>query len=95
MVFYFPNLLNHSDNYIPGNILVTPSHIVPEIYLLPFYAILRAIPNKSLGVIALLASILILFTLPLLNNHYILSTIFRPFHKLIVLLFFFNFLLLI
>ncbi|MGH3288122.1 MAG: hypothetical protein ACRDPD_26065 [Streptosporangiaceae bacterium] len=66
---------------MPGNLLVTPSHIVPEIYLLPFYAILRAIPNKTLGVIALLASILVLFLLPLSHNHIIDSSKFRPIYK--------------
>ena len=54
-VFYMPNYLGHADNYIPANPAVTPTHIVPEWYYLPFYAILRAIPNKLLGVIALFA----------------------------------------
>ena len=54
-VFYIPNYLGHADNYIPANPAVTPAHIVPEWYYLPFYAILRAIPNKLLGVIALFA----------------------------------------
>ena len=58
-VFYIPNYLGHSDNYIPANPGQTPTHIVPEWYYLPFYAILRAIPNKLLGVIALLASIVL------------------------------------
>ena len=53
LVFYIPNFLGHSDNYIPANPAVTPMHIVPEWYYLPFYAILRAIPNKLLGVVAL------------------------------------------
>ncbi len=56
-VFYIPNFLGHSDNYIPANPAVTPSEIVPEWYYLPFYAILRSIPNKLLGVIALFSSI--------------------------------------
>ena len=55
MVFYAPNFLGHPDNYIPANPLQTPPHIVPEWYFLPFYAILRAIPNKLFGVIALLS----------------------------------------
>ncbi len=59
-VFYIPNFLGHPDNYIPANPAVTPMHIVPEWYYLPFYAILRAIPNKLMGVIALGASIVIL-----------------------------------
>src|ERR1700726_3332491 len=56
-VFEIPNFLGHADNYIPANPAVTPSHIVPEWYYLPFYAILRSIPNKLLGVVALFASI--------------------------------------
>lgn len=51
-LFYFPNFLGHPDNSIPANPLVTPHSIVPEWYFLPFYAILRAIPNKTLGVLA-------------------------------------------
>ena len=56
-VFYMPNYLGHADNYIPANPAVTPSHIVPEWYFLPFYAILRAIPDKLGGVIAMFAAI--------------------------------------
>ncbi len=63
-IFFAPNLLGHPDNYIPANPLVTPLHIVPEWYFLPFYAILRSVPGKLLGVIALLASILVLIALP-------------------------------
>lgn len=57
LVFYYPNILGHPDNHIPGNPLVTPHSIVPEWYFLPFYAILRAIPDKTFGVIALFAAI--------------------------------------
>jgi ubiquinol-cytochrome c reductase cytochrome b/c1 subunit len=64
LVFFFPNLLGHSDNFIPANPLVTPAHIVPEWYFTPFYAILRACPNKLGGVISMLAAILTLFLLP-------------------------------
>ncbi len=67
-VFYIPNYLGHADNYIPANPAVTPTHIVPEWYYLPFYAILRAIPNKLLGVIALFGSIGILAFLPWLDT---------------------------
>ncbi len=59
-VYFSPNTLGHSDNYIPGNPMVTPASIVPEWYLLPFYAILRSIPDKLGGVIAMFASLLIL-----------------------------------
>lgn len=60
-VGYAPNALGHSDNAIPGNPLVTPLHIVPEWYFLPFYAILKSVPNKRLGVFLMAASILYLF----------------------------------
>jgi ubiquinol-cytochrome c reductase cytochrome b subunit len=63
-VFLMPNILGDTDNYIMGNPMQTPSSIVPEWYLLPFYAILRSIPNKLLGVIAMLAAILILLAMP-------------------------------
>ena len=62
-VFFLPNLLGHPENYIPADPFVTPEHIIPEWYFLPFYAILRAIPFKLLGVLAMLGSILILFVL--------------------------------
>jgi ubiquinol-cytochrome c reductase cytochrome b/c1 subunit len=77
-VFYMPNYLSHADNYIPANPAVTPTHIVPEWYYLPFYAILRAIPNKLLGVIALVASIAILAFLPWLDTSGIRSGRYRP-----------------
>ena len=82
IVSFIPNSLGHSDNYIPGNMLVTPDHIVPEWYLLPFYAILRAIPNKTLGVLAMIAAIAILFTLPHSNNYWINTSKFRPMYLL-------------
>ena len=77
-VFYLPNYLGHADNYIPANPAVTPAHIVPEWYYLPFYAILRAIPNKLLGVIALFASIGILVFLPWLDSSKVRSARYRP-----------------
>ena len=77
-VFYIPNYLGHADNYIPANPAVTPTHIVPEWYYLPFYAILRAIPNKLLGVIALFASIVILAFLPWLDTSRVRSARYRP-----------------
>jgi ubiquinol-cytochrome c reductase cytochrome b subunit len=77
-VFFYPNVLGHSDNYIPANPLVTPSHIVPEWYFLPFYAILRSIPDKLGGVVAMLAAILVLLLLPILNTSEIRSSKFRP-----------------
>ncbi|MFL5058750.1 MAG: cytochrome c1 [Xanthobacteraceae bacterium] len=80
-VFYVPNYLGHSDNYIPANPSVTPMHIVPEWYYLPFYAILRAIPNKLIGVIALLASIVILAFVPWLDTSRVRSATYRPLYR--------------
>jgi ubiquinol-cytochrome c reductase cytochrome b subunit len=77
-LFFYPNILGHADNYIPANPLVTPPHIVPEWYFLPFYAILRSIPDKLGGVIAMISAILILLLLPFLNTSRIRSTKFRP-----------------
>jgi ubiquinol-cytochrome c reductase cytochrome b subunit len=94
-VFFFPNALGHPDNAIPANPMQTPISIVPEFYLLPFYAILRAIPNKLLGVVAMLASILILFLLPYLETSRVRSSAFRPLMRLFFWLFVMNFLLLI
>ena len=77
-VFYAPNFLGHEDNYIPADPLVTPPHIVPEWYFLPFYAILRAIPNAFLGVVLMFASIFILFLLPWLDTSRVRSGTYRP-----------------
>jgi ubiquinol-cytochrome c reductase cytochrome b subunit len=80
-VFYSPNLLGHPDNYIEANPMVTPNHIVPEWYLLPFYAILRSIPDKLFGVIAMFGSIFVLVILPWLDTSKVRSAIFRPLYK--------------
>ncbi len=80
-VFYAPNILGHADNYIEADPLVTPAHIVPEWYLLPFYAILRSVPDKLLGVVAMLSAILILAALPWLDTSKIRSAVFRPLYK--------------
>ena len=93
-VFFLPNSLGHPDNYIPADPLVTPEHIVPEWYFLPFYAILRAIPFKLLGVLAMLGSILILFVLPWLDTCKIRSCRFRPIYKQFFWIFIFNFIVL-
>jgi len=77
-VFFSPNVLGHPDNYIVANSLVTPPHIVPEWYFLPFYAILRSIPNKLGGVIAMISAILILLFLPFINTSNVRSSKFRP-----------------
>ena len=80
-VFYIPNYLGHADNYIPANPAVTPAEIVPEWYYLPFYAILRSIPNKLLGVCALFASIGVLAFLPWLDTSKVRSGRYRPLFK--------------
>jgi quinol-cytochrome oxidoreductase complex cytochrome b subunit len=81
LVFYVPNYLGHSDNYIPADPLKTPPHIVPEWYFLPFYAILRAIPSKLGGVIALFASIVVLVFVPWLDTSKVRSARYRPLYK--------------
>jgi len=75
VVFFYPNVLGHSDNYIPANPLVTPAHIVPEWYFLPFYAILRSVPDKFWGVVLLLLAILILLLIPFFSNYDLLTSI--------------------
>jgi len=93
-VFLAPNALGHPDNYIEANPMVTPAHIVPEWYFLPFYAVLRAIPDKLGGVVAMVGAILINLALPMLNTSNIRSSLFRPFHRVIFWLFIANFFLL-
>lgn len=78
IIFYLPNLLGHSDNYIPANPMQTPPSIVPEWYLLPYYAILRSIPNKLLGVIGMLGSLLVLLLMPLVDTSRVRGSQFRP-----------------
>jgi ubiquinol-cytochrome c reductase cytochrome b subunit len=78
LVLFLPDYAGHPDNYIAANPMVTPAHIVPEWYFLPYYAILRSIENKLLGVIALLLSICILFIIPFLNRPTFRSSGFRP-----------------
>jgi ubiquinol-cytochrome c reductase cytochrome b subunit len=80
-IFFSPNYLGHAINYQEANPLVTPAHIVPEWYYLPFYAILRAVPDKLGGVIAMFGSILILFALPWLDTSKVRSGNYRPLFK--------------
>ena len=80
-VFYAPNFLGSSDNYIPANPMQTPNHIVPEWYLLPYYAILRSVPNKLLGVILAFGSIFLMFLVPWLDTSPVRSARFRPVYK--------------
>jgi quinol-cytochrome oxidoreductase complex cytochrome b subunit len=91
-VFYAPNYMGHPDNYTPANPLLTPAHIVPEWYFLPFYAILRAVPDiwfieaKLAGVICMFASIFVLFLIPWLDTSRVRSSVFRPVYKWFFLL---------
>ena len=94
ITMYAPNYLGHPDNYIPADPLVTPAHIVPEWYFLPFYAILRSIPDKLMGVIAMVSSIAILGLLPWLDLSKIRSSVFRPIWKQFVFLFVLDFFIL-
>ena len=77
-IFYMPEALGHADNNIPANPLVTPAHIVPEWYFLPFYAILRALPDKLMGVLAMFGAIAMLFILPWLDTSKVRSMRYRP-----------------
>lgn len=81
-VFFYPNLMGHPDNYIPADPMHTPAHIVPEWYFLPFYAILRSIPDKLGGVAAMGGALIILFLIPFTNTSEIRSTTFRPIFKI-------------
>ena len=80
-IFYMPNYLGHADNYIEANPLVTPAHIVPEWYFLPFYAILRAIPSKLGGVLAMFGAIAVLAFLPWLDTSKVRSANYRPVYR--------------
>jgi ubiquinol-cytochrome c reductase cytochrome b/c1 subunit len=82
-VFFAPNTLGHPDNYLPANPLVTPPHIVPEWYFLPFYAILRSIPDKLSGVVAMLSSILVLIAVPFLIRPELRSMEYRPLSRML------------
>ncbi|HXP95589.1 MAG TPA: cytochrome C, partial [Telmatospirillum sp.] len=81
VVFFDPNLFGDPDNYVPANPMVTPPHIKPEWYFLPFYAILRAIPDKLGGVVAMFGAIIILFFLPWIDSSKVRSAKFRPIFK--------------
>ena len=80
-VFYAPDSLGSPDNYIPANPMQTPNHIVPEWYLLPYYAILRSVPNKLFGVILAFGSLFLLFLVPWLDTSPVRSAHFRPIYK--------------
>jgi len=93
-VFFMPNYLGDTENYIPANPMQTPAAIVPEWYLLPFYAILRSIPNKLLGVIAMFSSLLALLVLPASDLGRTKGLQFRPLSKIMFYIFVINFLVL-
>ena len=86
-IFFAPDYLGHADNYVEANPLSTPPHIVPEWYFLPYYAILRAIPNKLLGVIAMFSAIIILCFAPWLDTSRVRSCKYRPVYKWFLFLF--------
>ena len=94
IVFFMPNLLGDSENYVVANPMQTPPAIVPEWYLLPFYAILRSIPNKLLGVIAMFSAILILLSMPFTDLSRLRGTQFKPLSKIAFFIFVSNFLIL-
>lgn len=89
-VYFMPNVLGHPDNYIPGNPMLTPPHIVPEWYLLPFYAILRSIPNKLGGILVMALSMLVLVLLPFFIKSEVRSSLFRPIYRVLFWIFFYN-----
>jgi quinol-cytochrome oxidoreductase complex cytochrome b subunit len=91
VIFFGPNLMAEVDNYIPADPLVTPSHIVANWYLAPFYAMLRAVPDKLGGVALMFAAIVILYVLPWLDTSKTRSCNYRPIYKWFMLLFFVNF----
>ena len=90
VISYHPNMFGHPDNYILANPMVTPAHIVPEWYFLPFYAILRSVPDKLGGVIAMAGSILAFLFLPILDVYNVRSSIFRPYYKILFWFFILN-----
>ena len=93
-VFYFPDALGHPENYIPADPMQTPAHIVPECYFLPFYAVLRSIPDKLSGVAAIGGALIVSFLIPFINISEIRSTTFRPIFKIFYWLLVADFLLL-
>jgi ubiquinol-cytochrome c reductase cytochrome b subunit len=90
VIFFVPNFFGEPDNYTPANPLVTPPHIVPEWYFLPFYAILRSIPSKLGGVLAMFGAVGMLFVLPFLDAHPVRSARFRPYYKMLFWVFIVN-----
>jgi len=88
-IFYQPDALGHADNYQRADPLKTPPHIVPEWYFLPFYAILRAVPDKLAGILLMLGAIAVLFVLPWLDTSKVRSMRFRPVARIFFFIFLF------
>jgi len=82
LIFFEPVILGHPDNFMPANPLVTPNHIVPEWYFLPFYAILRTVPHKLVGLTLLTAAIIVLLVFPFFCRLEIASGYLRPVYRL-------------
>ena len=93
-LYFYPNAMGHPDNYIPANPMVTPAHIVPEWYFLPFYAILRSIPDKLGGVLTMGGAIVAIGLMPWLNTSEVRSSHFRPLFRIFFWLFMSNFIVL-
>nr|YP_010049274.1 cytochrome b [Pleurostomum flabellatum]QPL15599.1 cytochrome b [Pleurostomum flabellatum] len=91
IVGIYPEIFNHSDNYENANPIVTPTHIVPEWYLLPFYAILRSILDKTYGILIMFVSILVIFLLPFVDKSTLKSKSFQPLNRILFWFFVFNF----
>lgn len=94
LIYYYPYILSHPDNFIKANALVTPTHIIPEIYFLALFAILRSIPNKTIGVIVLMGSIVSLLILPIIHKGLYHTSILRPIYRYTLYIFYINFILL-
>lgn len=93
-VFFMPNALGDCENYVMANPMQTPPAIVPEWYLLPFYAILRSIPDKAVGVVLMFGAILIILALPYLDKSILRGIQYRPLSKVAFYIFVANFLVL-
>lgn len=94
LLFFLPNIAMHPDNYIKANYEITPEHIVPEWYFLPFYGLLRSIPNKTLGVLCMLAGLGFVAIIPFYYASFIQSARFKPLYKIIFWFFIANCMLL-
>lgn len=94
IIFFFPEIFNHSINYIQADYMTTPVHIIPEWYFLPFYAILRAISNKTWGLFLMAFSIFIFYLLPIIDHNNLILKNLNLINNYIFYIFFFNFIFL-